>query len=78
MPDQRCYIFSETSGLVEHCVDLGDSVKEGQLIAKVHNIERTGVAPVEYFAEIDGIYTGRHYPGLIVNGDFLGLVAVPV
>ena len=38
MPDQRCYIFSETSGLVEHCVDLGDSVKEGQLVAKVHNI----------------------------------------
>jgi len=78
MPDRRCYIFSETTGLVEHCVDLGDSVKEGQLIAKVHNIERTGVAPVEYFAGIDGIYTGRHYPGLVVNGDFLGVVAVPV
>ena len=41
MPDQRCYIFSETTGLVEHCVDLGDPVKEGQLVAKVHNIERT-------------------------------------
>ena len=23
MPDQRCYVFSETTGLVEHCVDLG-------------------------------------------------------
>ena len=78
MPDHRCYIFSETTGLVEHCVDLGDSVKEGQLVAKVHNIERTGVAPVEYFARINGIYTGRHYPGLVVNGDFLGVVAVPV
>ncbi|MDC0553509.1 N(2)-acetyl-L-2,4-diaminobutanoate deacetylase DoeB [Candidatus Pseudothioglobus singularis] len=78
MPDQRCYIFSETTGLIEHCVDLGDSVKAGQLVAKVHNIERTGVAPVEYFARINGIYTGRHYPGLVVNGDFLGVVAVPV
>ena len=78
MPDQRCYIFSETTGLLEHCIDLGDPVKKGQLVAKVHNIERTGVEPVEYFAEIDGIYTGRHYPGLVVNGDFLGLVAVPV
>ena len=67
MPDQRCYIFSETTGLVEHCIDLGDPVKKGQLVAKVHNIERTGVEPVEYFAEIDGIYTGRHYPGLVVN-----------
>jgi len=78
MPDQRCYIFSETSGLVEHCVDLGNTVKEGQLVAKVHNIERTGVDPVEYFAGISGIYTGRHFPGLVVNGDFLGVVAVPV
>ena len=34
MPDQRCYIFSETTGLVEHCVDLGDPVKEGSLLRK--------------------------------------------
>jgi N-alpha-acetyl-L-2,4-diaminobutyrate deacetylase len=78
MPDQRCYIFSETSGLVEHCVDLGDQVKTGQLVAKVHNIERTGTNPEEYYAEIDGIYTGRHFPGLVVNGDFLGVIAVPM
>ena len=42
MPDDNCYIFSESTGLVEHCLDLGDEVKSGQLIAKVHNIERTG------------------------------------
>ena len=78
MPDQSCYVFSETSGLVEHCVDLGDQVKKGQLVAKVHNIERTGTDPVEYFAGIDGIYTGRHFPGLVVNGDFLGVIAVPI
>jgi N2-acetyl-L-2,4-diaminobutanoate deacetylase len=78
MLDQRCYIFSETSGLVEHCIDLGDEVKTGQLVAKVHNIERTGTKPEEYYAGIDGIYTGRHFPGLVVNGDFLGLIAVPM
>jgi N2-acetyl-L-2,4-diaminobutanoate deacetylase len=78
MPDQRCYVFSETTGLVEHCVDLGDEVKTGQLVAKVHNIERTGTDPEEYYAGIDGIYTGRHFPGLVVNGDFLGVIAVPM
>ena len=78
MPDERCYVFSETSGLVEHCVDLGDEVKKGQLVAKVHNIERTGTNPVEYFAGIDGVYMGRHFPGLVANGDFLGVIAVPV
>ena len=59
-------------GLVEHCVDLGDEVKSGQLIAKVHNIERTGSPPDEYHAKIDGIFTGKHFPGHVVNGDFLG------
>jgi N2-acetyl-L-2,4-diaminobutanoate deacetylase len=78
MPDQRCYVFSETTGLVEHCVNLGDEVKTGQLVAKVHNIERTGTDPEEYYAGIDGIYTGRHFPGLVINGDFLGVIAVPM
>ena len=78
MPDESCYIFSESTGLVEHCVDLGDEVKAGQLVAKVHNIERTGMLPEEYNAKIDGIFTGRHFPGLVVNGDFLGVIAVPV
>ena len=78
MPDDSCYIFSESTGLVEHCVDLGDEVKSGQLIAKVHNIERTGSPPDKYHAKIDGIFTGKHFPGLVVNGDFLGVIAVPV
>ena len=78
MPDDSCYIFSESIGLVEHCVNLGDKVKAGQLIAKVHNIERIGILPDEYHAKIDGVFTGKHFPGLIGNGDFLGVVAVPV
>ena len=78
MPNDSCYIFSESTGLVEHCVDLGDEVKSGQLIAKVHNIERTGSYPDEYHAKIDGIFTGKHFPGHVVNGDFLGVIAVPV
>ena len=47
-------------------------------IAKVHNIERTGSPPDEYHAKIDGIFTGKHFPGHVVNGDFLGVIAVPV
>ena len=33
---------------------------------------------IKYYAEIEGIYTGRHFPGLVVNGDFLGIIAVPM
>jgi len=78
MPDQRCFVFSESAGLLEPCHDLGDTVKAGDVIARVHDIGRTGLAPVEYHAGIDGILTGRHFPGLIAMGDFLGVIAVPM
>jgi N-alpha-acetyl-L-2,4-diaminobutyrate deacetylase len=78
MPDQNCYVFSESTGLLELCVDLGAEVKAGDLIGRVHNIERTGLAPVEYRAKIDGIFSGRHFPGQIAMGDFLGVIAVPM
>lgn len=77
MPDQRCFVFSESSGLLEPCVDLGGEVKAGDLVAKVHSIERTGLAPTEYHADIGGIFTGRHFPGLITMGDVLGVISVP-
>lgn len=78
MPDQRCFVFCESPGLLELCVDLGDTVKAGDLIGRVHNIDRTGLAPTEYHAGVDGVFTGRHFPGLIAMGDFLGVIAVPM
>ena len=78
MPDQNCFVFSESTGLLELCIDLGTEVKAGDLIGRVHNIERTGLAPVEYHAKIDGIFSGRHFPGQIAMGDFLGVIAVPM
>lgn len=78
MPDARCYVSSEASGLVEPCVDLGEEVREGQVLARVHSILRTGQPPFEHHANIDGILAGRHFPGLIDHGDFVAVVAVPV
>ena len=78
MPDQRCFVTSETTGLLEMCVDLGDRVRAGDLIARVHDVERTGARPVEHRAGIDGTLTGRHFPGLVAIGDVIGVVAVPL
>lgn len=78
MPDGNCYVFSESSGLYEPCVDVGSEVQAGDVLARVHNIECTGLAPTEYRAKIDGVLAGRHFPGLVKMGDFLGVVAVPV
>jgi N-alpha-acetyl-L-2,4-diaminobutyrate deacetylase len=77
MPDQRCFVTSGTTGLLEMCVDLGTQVRAGDLIARVHDVERTGAGAVEYRATIDGILTGRHFPGLVTIGDVIGVVAVP-
>ena len=78
MPDGDCYVFSESEGLLEPCADLGDTVKKGDLLARVHDIRRTGASPTDYHAKIDGVFTGRHFPGQIKMGDFLAVIAVPV
>jgi N2-acetyl-L-2,4-diaminobutanoate deacetylase len=78
MPDGNCYVTSEHNGLFEPCLGLGSTVRAGEVIARIHDVERTGQAPVEYSAKIDGILAGRHFPGLIGTGDFVGVVGVPV
>ena len=75
-PDHRSFVTSEHSGLLEMCVDLGAEVKIGEVIAVVHNIERTGTQPVEYKATIDGVLAGRHYPSLTQPGDNLAVIAI--
>jgi N-alpha-acetyl-L-2,4-diaminobutyrate deacetylase len=78
MPDNDCYVTSEHDGLLEMCVDLGETVVSGAVIARVHNATRSGVAPVEYRARRSGILLGRHFPGLIACGDTLAVVATRV
>jgi len=75
-PDHRSFVTSEHSGLLEMCVDLGADVKNGEVIALVHDIERTGTQPVEYKATINGVLAGRHYPSLTQPGDNLAVIAI--
>jgi N-alpha-acetyl-L-2,4-diaminobutyrate deacetylase len=77
MPSDDCFVTSETSGLLEFCVDLGETVDEGQVLARIHDVERTGAEPADYRARIGGVLAGRHFPGLIGTGDCLAVVAVP-
>jgi N-alpha-acetyl-L-2,4-diaminobutyrate deacetylase len=77
MPDSDCYVTSESAGLIEYRADLGEAVRAGDLLARVHDIERTGRPPVEYRARCDGVFIGRHFPGLIALGDPVGVIGVP-
>ncbi|KVL10991.1 N(2)-acetyl-L-2,4-diaminobutanoate deacetylase DoeB [Burkholderia sp. MSMB1826] len=75
MPDGACYTTSEHRGLLEMCVDLGSEVEAGDVLARVHDIDRTGVTPVEYVARRRGLLAARHFPGIVQTGDTIAVVA---
>lgn len=75
IPSHDCYSFSEIAGLVEFCVDLGRSVRTGDLLARVWSVNRSGLPPAEYRAKTDGILAARHFPGHIAEGDCVAVVA---
>ncbi len=78
MPDDRCFVFSDVSGMIEYLIGMGDAVAEGQPIAQIWPVDRTGIAPVQCRAARDGVLTARHVPGLIKVGDFIGLIATRI
>ena len=78
MPSGDCFGFAEEAGLVEPLKDLGDRVVRGECVARIHSITRTGTAPFEHRAAMDGVLAARHFPGLVKVGDCLAVVAVPV
>ncbi|MEQ9490305.1 MAG: N(2)-acetyl-L-2,4-diaminobutanoate deacetylase DoeB [Alphaproteobacteria bacterium] len=78
MPDGDCFVVSDEEGLVEPCVSLGQDVKAGEIVARIHRIERTGTPPTDYRAKRDGILIGRHFPGRVTIGDCLGVLGMKV
>jgi N-alpha-acetyl-L-2,4-diaminobutyrate deacetylase len=77
IPGSEYYRVSEHRGLLEFAVALGDAVRAGDVLARVHSLERTGEAPVEYYAPCDGLLIGRRHPALVNVGDTFAVLAVP-
>jgi N-alpha-acetyl-L-2,4-diaminobutyrate deacetylase len=75
-PDVNSYTISDETGLYECLVTLGDEVVDGQLIGRIHSIEKTGLEPGLYYANRSGILIGRHYPGLARPGDCLAVIGI--
>jgi N-alpha-acetyl-L-2,4-diaminobutyrate deacetylase len=78
MPDDRSFVCCEHRGLVEPVVSLGDTVHTGDLLAIIHNTDRTAAEPVEYFAKRDGMVIIKHSPSIINMGDNLFVIAAIV
>jgi N-alpha-acetyl-L-2,4-diaminobutyrate deacetylase len=77
MPSGECFSFAEDDGMIETMVDLGEPVAEGQVIARIHPIGRTGVAPAEIRTRLTGLLAARHYPGLVKPGDCVAVIGTP-
>jgi N2-acetyl-L-2,4-diaminobutanoate deacetylase len=75
MPSDDCFGFAVEDGLVEPRKDLGEPVRKGEIVACIHPIRRTGGAPAEHRAALDGILAARHFPGLVKTGDCLAVIA---
>lgn len=76
MPDGNCFSFAEDGGLIEFARDLGEDVRRGETVALIYPVGRTGVAPVEICAKMDGVLAARHFPGLVKAGDCVSVLAV--
>ena len=78
MPSADCFTFADTDGMLELSRDLGEPVRKGDTIARIWPLERTGRAPADYRAGLDGRLIARHFPGLTQSGDCLAVVGVDV
>jgi N-alpha-acetyl-L-2,4-diaminobutyrate deacetylase len=76
MPDGDCFSFAEDGGLIEFVKDLGDDLCSGETVALIYPPCRTGAAPQEIKAKMDGMLAARHFPGLVKPGDCVAVLAV--
>lgn len=73
--DDACFAFAPRSGLIDPAADLGDTVCAGDVLARLHDVERLGAAPVAVRAARDGLVIGRSAKGLAAIGDCLAVLA---
>ncbi|WP_027168437.1 N(2)-acetyl-L-2,4-diaminobutanoate deacetylase DoeB [Mesorhizobium sp. WSM3224] len=78
MPSGDCFAFAEDDGMIETMVDLGEPVVDGQVVARIHPVGRTGQAPQEIRARMSGLLAARHFPGLVKAGDCVSVLGVAV
>jgi N-alpha-acetyl-L-2,4-diaminobutyrate deacetylase len=71
------YVSAQTSGFIEFTCELGDGLKAGDVIARIHDFERLDSEPHAIVAPVSGTLLGRHFGGYINKGDFLAMFASP-
>lgn len=78
MPDGDCFIVSDDNGLLEPCIALGQPVRAGNVVARIHRTDRTGSPPTDCTAARDGLLIVRHFSGRVKIGDCVAVLGVEV
>jgi N2-acetyl-L-2,4-diaminobutanoate deacetylase len=73
----KAFVTAKTEGLFEICRELGETVKTGDVIARVHYLEDPEREPTPLIAACDGQIVCRHVPGLIHRGDCAAVICYP-
>ncbi|WP_394178060.1 N(2)-acetyl-L-2,4-diaminobutanoate deacetylase DoeB [Yoonia maritima] len=77
-PDDNCFHFADTGGLIEFSIPLGENVRKNDDIAHIWPVHYTGRPPRTIKAQMDGILTARHHPGLVLPGDCVAVLAIEI
>ncbi|WP_300032323.1 N(2)-acetyl-L-2,4-diaminobutanoate deacetylase DoeB [uncultured Roseobacter sp.] len=75
---EDCFHFSPCGGMLDFRAALGQTVSQGDLLARIWTLDRTGAEPVDVLAQMSGLVMVRHHPGLIRQGDCLAVLATEV
>lgn len=73
--DAACFHFAPRAGMLDFAVSIGETVAQGDLLARIWPTDRTGAEPEHVHASTPGLVMVRHHPGLIRHGDCLAVLA---
>jgi N-alpha-acetyl-L-2,4-diaminobutyrate deacetylase len=73
--DREDYRFAPESGLYESCVDLGEDVAAGDVLGRIHFLERPEREPVIVAAHAAGMLIAGRAPSIVKQGDCVACIA---
>jgi uncharacterized protein len=73
---RRNYVFSPCAGVFEPVRSLNETVREGQVLGYIHDIERPLEAPREACFDMDGVLIMKRHPARVEAGDFIAQLAI--
>ena len=71
------YVMAPVSGIYEPLLELGDDVREGQLLGKIHSVEVLEQEPQSVVAQSDGILFARRAIPITAQGECVGVITRP-